>query len=124
LIETSKGFIFGGYTPLPWESTSKYHPDDSKQSFIFTLKNARNTGPKKFTLKSDCKQYAIYSRPEYGPTFGSGHDFCIGRGDQTFPTYTSFGRSYNNDTGYDGSTFLAGEQNFTVKEVEVFSVIG
>jgi hypothetical protein len=122
LIETSKGFIFGGYTPLPWESTTKYHPDDSQQSFIFTLKNARNTRPKKFPLKSDYKQYAISSHPECGPIFGGGDDFCIGRGDQTLPTYTNFGHSYNNDTGYDGPTFLAGERNFTVKEVEVFSV--
>jgi hypothetical protein len=123
IVETSKGFIFGGYTPLSWESQStSYKPDDSQQSFVFTLKNQTNTSPKRFALKPDRKQYAIYCRPDYGPTFGGGHDFCISHNVQGAPTYTNFGNSYTNDTGHDGPTFLAGEQNFTVKEIEVFQM--
>jgi hypothetical protein len=121
-IETSKGFIFGGYTPLSWESKQAYKSDDSQQSFLFTLKNSANTEPKMFALKSNCKQYAIYCNPDYGPTFGAGHDFCICHNVQGSSSSSNFGHSYNNDTGHDGQTFLAGERNFTVKEIEVFQI--
>jgi hypothetical protein len=123
IIETTKGFIFGGYTPIAWESsTMAYKADDSLTSFIFTLKNARNTSPRLFELKSNCKQSAIYCYSHYGPTFGGGHDICVSWAGPSAPTYTNFGNSYNNDTGSDGKTFLAGEYNFTMKEIEVFEL--
>jgi hypothetical protein len=119
IIETTKGFIFGGYTPIAWSSIGSYASDDSLTSFIFTLKNGHNTIPMQFPLKSDCKQCAIRCGADRGPTFGGGFDFYV---DFSSKTYTNFGHSYDNTTGYDGRTFFAGEYNFTVKEVEVFGL--
>jgi hypothetical protein len=119
IIETTKGFIFGGYTPIAWSSIGRHESDDSLTSFIFTLKNGHNTIPMEFSLISDRKQYAICCGADRGPTFGGGHDFYV---DFSSGTYTSFGHSYTNTTGYDGTTFLAGEQYFTVKEIEVFAL--
>jgi hypothetical protein len=119
IIETTKGFIFGGYTPIAWSNDGRYKCDDSLTSFIFTLKNGHNTIPMQFPLKSDFKQYAICSYTNYGPSFGGGRDFYVAfsSGD-----YANFGHSYNNTTGYEGTTFLAGEYNFMVKEIEVFAL--
>jgi hypothetical protein len=33
-----------------------------------------------------------------------------------------FGDTYTNDTGIDGKVFLAGSENFKVKEIEVFEI--
>jgi hypothetical protein len=123
IVETTLGFIFGGYTPTVWDRTSGSKSDSSLQSFIFTLKNAQNMDPKKFSLKSASNQCAIWSGSGYGPIFGGGHDFQISsNSNATTSNYSNFGHTYNNDTGCDGKTFLAGAYNFTVKELEVFHV--
>jgi hypothetical protein len=123
IVETAKGFVFGGYTPLAWKSSpGEYAADDSLKSFVFTLKNGHGIAPKRFSLKSDGRTSAIVCSSRYGPIFGSGNDFYIGNNANTGPlSGTNFGDSYANDTGV-GSTFLAGESAFTVKEIEVFQV--
>jgi hypothetical protein len=44
LIEDTKGSIFGGFTPVRWESPPglKIRADLSLKNFIFTLKNPHN----------------------------------------------------------------------------------
>jgi hypothetical protein len=44
VILDTDGNIFGGFPPVEWESLSgwKYQPDDSRKSFMFTLKNPHN----------------------------------------------------------------------------------
>jgi hypothetical protein len=122
VVETTKGFIFGGYTPLSWDSSSGYRQDDSLKSFLFSLKNSRNTEPKRFSLKPDMKQYAICCNANCGPIFGGGHDFYLApNSNSVTANYSNFGWAYEG-CGYDARTFLAGEYNFTVKEVEVFLV--
>jgi hypothetical protein len=75
-----RGNIFGGFTPLEWESrvwNGKYNDednrwkcDDSLKSFLFTLKNPQNTLASKFALKAERKQYAILCDSSQGPAFG------------------------------------------------------
>jgi hypothetical protein len=36
--------------------------------------------------------------------------------------YTNLGTAYVNDTGIDGKAVFTGEYNFTVKEIEVFTI--
>jgi hypothetical protein len=122
LIETMKGFIFGGFTPIPWDSSNTYKSDNSQKSFLFTLKNANNISPRKFSL-SDAS-HAIRCLSDYGPLFGSGHDILIyDNCNANTNSYTNFGSGYVNDTGIGGGQVLAGEYNFTVKEIEVFTII-
>jgi hypothetical protein len=122
LIETTKGSIFGGFTPLSWDSTTNNYKSDSSQSgFLFNLKNPRNSAPQRFRLSSGSN--AIYCNASYGPTFGSGHDIYVSNGcNANTSSYTSFGNAYVNDTGIQGNQVLAGEYNFTVKEIEVFAI--
>jgi hypothetical protein len=122
VIETTKGFIFGGFTPLVWDSTTNaYKSDSSQTSFLFSLKNARNSAPHKFRLSSGSN--AINSVSSYGPTFGSGHNIYVSDGcNANASSYTNIGSAYVKDTGIAGNQVLAGEYNFTVKEIEIFMI--
>jgi hypothetical protein len=122
LIETTKGFIFGGFTPISWDSTNKFKSDSSQKSFVFTLKNPNKISPRKFQL-SNASQ-AICSNSNHGPIFGSGYEIYLCANFDTNTIHsTNVGVTYVNDTGIDGKQVLTGEYNFTVKEIEVFAII-
>jgi hypothetical protein len=119
LIETTKGFIFGGFTPVSWNSLSGSKADNTKKSFLFTLKNPRNSEGRKFLISNT--SCAIYCSSSYGPTFGGGSEIYVCDSCNTdTSSYTNFGSYYVNDTGIDGRQVFTGEYNFTVKDIEVF----
>jgi hypothetical protein len=75
-------------------------------------------------LKPDRAQCAIQAYKNYGPDFGYGptihvYHNCSTRNDN-FTNLTG----YVNDVGLDDKVVFTGEQNFTVKEIEVFEVTG
>lgn len=73
IIKSTSGAIFGGYSPIPWETTSgyKYH----QGAWLFTLAgNSANDKPKQ--LFQIAGKNTIYNNYNYGPTFGGGHDIC------------------------------------------------
>jgi hypothetical protein len=122
VILDTKGNIFGGFTPVKWES-GRWHlkADDSQKSFLFTLKNPHNSPARRFALKTEKKNNAISCDYAAGPRF-----FDIGLCDNfnanTDSYANSFGKSYINDTGLDGETFFTGSTSFQVKEIEVFEI--
>jgi hypothetical protein len=59
LIADTDGNVFGGFTPVKWESGNKYKGDDSLRSFLFTLRNPHGVPPRKFALKAEEKHNAI-----------------------------------------------------------------
>jgi hypothetical protein len=73
-----KGFIFGGFTPVAWDLNSGYKPDSTQKSFVFNVKNARNSEAKKFSLSNSSQ--AIYCHSLFGPYFRSGHDIKVVNG--------------------------------------------
>jgi hypothetical protein len=121
VILDTNGNIFGGFTPVEWDSWSCDRADPSLKSFIFTLKNPHNVPARRFALKAEQKHEAICCCSECGPVF---YDIGV---DDNCNAHTSsvayyFGRSYTNDTGLDGETFLTGSEEFQVKEIEVFEI--
>jgi hypothetical protein len=126
LILDTRGNIFGGFTPVEWESRNYdcSKADPSLKSFVFTLKNPRNTPARQFALMAQYQDKAICCDSSCGPCFGcrcdiavldncnANNESCSGR----------FGDSYMNDTGQEGRTFLTGSSRFTVKEIEVFEI--
>ena len=106
---TDKNRRFGGFTTVKWDQSSSYKTDS--QAFIFSLDNSEI-----YYAKNSNPQYAIYCDPNFGPIFGSGHDFYI----------------QNKSTGYEnsGSYYdtkgkkycLSGENNFKVLDYEVFQI--
>jgi hypothetical protein len=135
IVKDTKGNIFGGFTPLSWESRAKvgsginrYKSDDEARSWLFTLINPHNIGQRKFYLKKNFRNRAIFCGCYGGPEFGIG---CDGYGDiairdqcnTNVMNSSSLGGSYINDTNVDGTILLSGESHFLVKEIEVFEII-
>jgi hypothetical protein len=130
LIQDTAGNIFGGFTPVKWESRlwngksggadNLWMADASLKSFVFTLKNPHNLPARKFALKAEKKNEAIYCDSWWGPRFwdiGVCHNCNVNTG-----SFSCLGDCYANDTSLDGSTVLTGSFHFEVKEVEVFEI--
>jgi hypothetical protein len=130
LLDTS-GNIFGGFTPLPWQSVQwngKHgdtnncrKSDQTGRTFLFTLKNPHNLRPRKFPLRTPD---AIRCNSALGPTFGS--DDIQMRNDSSARgkwSTRNFGTTFMNDTGIEGRTFFAGSESGDLSEVEVFEIL-
>jgi hypothetical protein len=55
----TEGNIFGGFTPLKWESGNGWRADDSLKTFLFTLNDPHNIAARRFALKAEAKRYAM-----------------------------------------------------------------
>jgi hypothetical protein len=123
LIRSASGFIFGGYTPLAWNSTGQWGNDQKGKGFLFTIKNPHNIPARIFPLNRDHRAYAIYGHGSYGPVFGSGNDLMLASAyNLTNGCNANVGVSYVNDTGIDPSLVLAGNAAVAVGEIEVFEL--
>ena len=125
VVKSISGFIFGGYTAVPWTSSFGGWQKDLK-AFLFTFKNASNL-PLKLKINSAGKK-AVYHNIKYGPTFGAGFDLHLS-GTSNTPTSGSYIYSANYDlpneqSGELGAKFIHGGStiNFQTVEVEVFQV--
>jgi hypothetical protein len=123
LIRTTKDFVFGGYTPVSWDSTTNnFKADSSQRSFVFTILNPHCIGSRKFRLKPDQTHRAISAERDYGPIFGLGHTIRVCHNSSTTNNNYTDLTGYVNDTGLDSKVVFTGEYNFTVKEMEIFQV--
>jgi hypothetical protein len=121
VIETTKGFVFGGFTPVGWDSSGNYKADNSQKSFLFTVKNPRGSEGRKFVMANSAN--AILCDRTSGPTFGNGNDIHVANGcNGNTSSYTCLGNAFRNDTGINSNQVFTGEQSFTVKEIEVFLI--
>jgi hypothetical protein len=68
-IEDTAGNIFGGFTPVEWDSSGTYKADPSLKSFVFTLKSPHNFPARKFALKAERNDDAILCNDNWGPYF-------------------------------------------------------
>jgi hypothetical protein len=133
VILDTKGNIFGGFTPVEWESPRRKLPffsaadpyskaDDSLQSFLFTLKNPHNVPPQIFALRAEKRGLAMYCDSGYGPCFGVGDIAVCDNCNANIGSYTSLGHSYINNTGLGTEIGFTGSQNFQITEIEVFEI--
>jgi hypothetical protein len=121
VILDTEGNIFGGFTPVEWESGREhFKADDSQKSFLVTLKNPHNIPARRFALKADEKPRAIWCDSGWGPCFYdmSVSDNCNANTDSS----TRLGFAYTNDTGLDQCAVFTGSRYFQVKEIEVFEI--
>ena len=97
----------------------------SSSNYIFSLRNKYNLSPFRSAVYR-YSQYAIYTNPGYGPTFGGSHDLYIANNaDKNKNSYANLGYTYRPPSGYSyGSSntqaLLAGSYKFTPTEVEVY----
>jgi signal transduction histidine kinase len=130
IIVTPLGCIFGGYTPVAWDSPKKRTAkcDPSSKSFLFTVQNPHTIPPTKFSLRRERRTMAITCCASFGPCFGEEDltvvDDCrnkpfFGKGCET----SHFGTVYTNTTGIaDGGIVFTGEKTFLVQDIEVFQI--
>jgi hypothetical protein len=119
LVRCTGGYVFGGFTPEPWQSREKYVRADN--SFLFSLVNPRGAPPQKFELIPGKEGNAIDDDSGYGPSFGGGHDLLIANG--WSGCNTKLGNTYHTTNGL-GSKAFTGTREFTPAEVEVWQVVG
>jgi predicted RNase H-like nuclease (RuvC/YqgF family) len=110
VILDTNGNIFGGFTPVKWESrahngkfgdeNNTFQEDVNMKSFLFTLKNPHHIPPRRFALKAGMKHRAIVCNSLWGP----------------------LGYVYTNDTDLDKYIVLTGAKYFKAKEIEVFEI--
>jgi hypothetical protein len=123
LIADTDGNVFGGFTPVKWENNCGYKGDDSLRSFLFTLRNPRGVPPRKFALKADKKQNALWCNSTRCALFGCGCISVYDNCNKNTNSYTSyFGDEYESVSGTREGDFLTGAVKFTVKEIEVFEI--
>jgi hypothetical protein len=134
LIVDTNGNIFGGFTPVEWEShkwngkkgkdRNTRKCDDSLRSFLFTLRNPHGVPPRKLALRAEMKQYAIRCNSAYCAGFGDGKFFsddCNANKDSDTCIGARWKNSvYANDIAF--GDFLTGAEEFTVKEIEVLKI--
>lgn len=133
VVRTKDGNIFGGFTPIPWNSHAQYQTDDECQSFLFTIKNPHNHPPTKFPIRPENRRHAILGYRGWGPVFGgvvgsTGHiegDLVIGDDchENGHSFARGFGTNYVNSTGINGAEFFAGVAQFGLVEIEVFEIV-
>jgi hypothetical protein len=130
ILDTNNN-IFGGFTPVAWESrqwngkdgkqSNCRKSDPTRKSFLFTLRNPHNVSSRRFPLKYEESDGAIYCVDVCGPHF---YDIGVSKNcHANMASFTSsFGSVYTNDTGVDGGLFFTNSRSFKVKEVEIFEI--
>jgi hypothetical protein len=113
---------FGGFTPMQWESGFICPKGDgSLRSFIFMLKNPHNIGARRFALKAEKKDQAIYCDFDWVPCFG--RDISASDGNNTDASSQIFlGKKYTNNAELGGGTVVTGSLQVHLNEIEVFEI--
>ncbi|KAL9951570.1 hypothetical protein ACROYT_G044254 [Oculina patagonica] len=119
VVKSTGNYIFGGYTDQHWDSSGAWK--SAPDSFLFSLVNPSGLPPTKMPLIAGQEGNAIIGNSSYGPIFGSGHDLLIGNAPNKSNNCSVYLNStYQCPAGQDANTFLAGNGNFRVSEMEVF----
>jgi hypothetical protein len=87
------------------------------EEFVFMLKNPHGFPTRKFALKAEKQDRAIFCDSSCGPRFG---DIGIFDDCNAFGSGSELGGSCANDTGLRGDAVLTGSSWFRVREIEVF----
>ena len=68
--------------------------------------------------------WLIGCHPDYGPSFGGGHDLYIcDSANTTAGSYSILGHSYEHPQPSQGHSYLAGLHPFQLSEIEVYQKI-
>ena len=118
------GLVFGVYTSKAFY-TPKINETSSADEDAYVFSVSKKTKHLQYT----CKQHAIISYNEDRVfSFGAGFDISIfEKCNSNKNSYTRFGSTYKPANGHnfnspEATTYLAGEREFKVTEVEVYSV--
>ena len=109
----------------------------AEKSFLFSLVNAADQLPVRMPLIPGKEDQAIYCSSQFGPTFGFGpkcafglrfqlgmneHDLQVWSYQGENSCYTTLNHCYQCPPKQNALNFLAGGQEFTFKEIEVYGI--
>jgi hypothetical protein len=121
ILKAKESFhVFGGFTTVNWDSSSKFKTDP--KAFIFSLTNKDNI-PLKIKIEPNRPHCAIYCNIEYGPTFGA-DIYVANNANTTMGSYSDLSHTYTHPQyaheKNEAQTFLSGAYNFQLAEIEVY----
>ena len=116
LVKTTNNKIFGGFTPLNWNSQGRSFKDIKNQTFIFSLDSK-----KKYNMINK-NGNAITCYKDNGPNFGSS-DFSLRKNMLKGDTYSNISSNFlsNNNLGLTGG--IGEFEVFETNEIEVYKII-
>jgi len=116
-------YIDGGYTRLTWASTGSTYANDYGNGGLFQLKpnlwkTIGGSGPYASSANS------VYRNANYGPTFGSAHDWYVSSNMVT--GYVNLGHTYkcrvgNYNTNTCRNDFIGSYSSWSISEAEMWS---
>ena len=125
LFKNEKGNIYGGYSPISWNSNGDFQ--SVPEAFIFTLTNIYNIKPTKFNRTND--KYGICFGSDLGAWFGGssniGFKYDYSKENNC---YSNFGISegYQDSLGKGKSIFTGNldnnKTNYKINEIEGFKL--
>mmetsp|Transcript_4429 Transcript_4429/g.7734 ORF Transcript_4429/g.7734 Transcript_4429/m.7734 type:complete len:613 (-) Transcript_4429:273-2111(-) len=126
VIRSVGGYIFGGFTDIPWSGirTTKGDWKHSSKTFLFALKGWGGVGPKKIPQISYTHKGTVWHNSEFGPAFGtdyqggSKHNLCDLLVMDNGYIHCNIGPS----GAFEKLGFLAERPKFKAAEIEVFRV--
>eukprot|EP00818_Percolomonas_sp_WS_P004482 CAMPEP_0117442670 /NCGR_PEP_ID=MMETSP0759-20121206/4277_1 /TAXON_ID=63605 /ORGANISM="Percolomonas cosmopolitus, Strain WS" /LENGTH=2194 /DNA_ID=CAMNT_0005234577 /DNA_START=309 /DNA_END=6893 /DNA_ORIENTATION=- len=136
IIKTQEGYVFGGFLLPDWTSDNSWiRTPSSDGAWLFSIFNPEM---EKIVQKGDdcpvpvlipCIDLAkaAFGGQLYGPIFGAGNDiFCSNMSNDNQNSNTNLGKSYQtehiNQVNGVSQKFLCGSKNFTVSEIESFTL--
>mgnify|MGYP001028385647 FL=1 len=126
---SGKTWLVGGYNPQSWSSTDGTHvtmDDSQRTAFLFNLTAGLMLPQLKQYFNGDgIGKDQTYNQPNYGPTFGYGHDLYVPQdltygGSSFLYTYNFRGQPSTGISLLDGSTWQGNDVTFGA--IQVFSI--
>ena len=134
IIQSSNGYIFGGYTSASWSPPADGSDGDSycDETFLFSVTNPTNHPPVKMPLKpravGEPPHPAIHRRKHLGPVFGDKTFGVLLREGQGAVMVTSPGLVFSMPALLAGQSdealvdFFMGDKRCQLTELEVYSL--
>ena len=125
IIQSSNGYIFGGFADIPWDATGTGNYGTSNQTFIFTLTNPQSTS---IVIPVDASgAYALELYSNAGATFGgpgSSDIYVSDSADINSNSHTNVGCAYPLSGYTCGTTtaqnYFTGSFAFMALEIETY----
>jgi hypothetical protein len=116
VIQSSNGYLFGGYTAVNWDIKGGWMVD--KTAFLFTLINPHNIPPTKYAINPNGTN-AILSGSGTGPVFGEWDIFIYLKDHKDEESNSCFPSNYSDSTNRGNLTFT-GSANFSFTDLEIY----
>ena len=124
VIRSTNNCVFGGFTSVPWSSTTGAKAD--ALAFLFTLRNPHGIKPSKCPIRERAIQFAVSHSRKNGPIFGSaqyaGIDLSLQSPFNAFGNRICFPSSYLDTTEMSRLIFTSSDW-FACDDIEIFTLI-